>query len=358
MSIDMRAQQLVETALEGTVGAAVVVDPNNGDVIAMASSPGFNLNQFVPAISRDDWRALSDDPDKPMVNRAVAGTYAPGSTFKPVVAIAALENKKATPGTSFSCPGYFTLGRGRFACWYHAGHGLLDMQEALEHSCNVYFFHLGLQCGPEPIYHMAEALGLGQKTDISLDYEASGLVPDNAWKQRMYHDAWRDGDTCNMSIGQGALGATPLQMAMATAAFANGGTLFRPRIVLGVRETDDGPLRAVPPHVVRTLDWSPRNAAIVRGGMHDVVMSPRGTGRLAQVPGVDMAGKTGTAEYGVKGQGHKIAWMIAFAPYDNPRYAVALMVEEGVTGGTTAAPKMKQIMAGLFAPPARQEGEG
>jgi penicillin-binding protein 2 len=358
MAIDMRAQQLAEAALEGLVGAAVIVDPNNGDVLAMASSPGFDLNQFVPAISTEEWKLLSEDENNPLMNRAVAGTYAPGSTFKPVVAMAALENKKATPGTSFSCPGYFMLGRGRFGCWYESGHGLLDMQVALEHSCNVYFFHLGLQCGQEPIYFMSEALGLGQKTDVSLDYEASGLLPDNAWKQRMFHDAWRDGDTCNMSIGQGALAATPLQMAMLTATFANGGTLYRPRIVLGVRETNDGPLRVVPPHVVRNLNWSPASARIVRGGLHDVVMSPRGTGRLAQVPGVDMAGKTGTAEYGKKGSGQKIAWMIAFAPYEHPRYAVALMVEEGVTGGTTAAPKMKKIMAGLFMPTGPQKGEG
>ena len=358
MSIDMRVQQYAEAALAGRVGAAVVVDPNNGDVLAMASTPEFDLNQFVPAISAEAWNALSEDENKPLVNRAVAGVYAPGSTFKPVVAMAALENKKATPGTSFTCPGYFMLGRGRFACWYSAGHGLLNMQQALQNSCNVYFFHLGLQCGPEPIYYMAQALGLGQKTDISLDYEASGLLPDNAWKQRMHHDAWRDGDTCNLSIGQGALGATPLQMALVVAAFANRGTLYRPRLVLGVRDTGTGSLRAVPPKVVRTLDWSPSNIRVVREGMHDVVMSPRGTGRLAQVPGVDMAGKTGTAEYGVKGAGHKIAWMIAFAPFDHPQYAVALMVEEGMTGGTTAAPMMKQIMTGLFQPTEPTKGEG
>jgi penicillin-binding protein 2 len=358
MSIDMRAQQLAETALAGLVGAAVIVDPNNGDVLAMASSPGFDLNKFVPAISTEEWKALSDDENNPLMNRAVAGTYAPGSTFKPIVAISAIESKKATPATSFACPGYFMLGRKRIGCWYEAGHGLLDMREALEHSCNVYFFHLGLQCGPEPIFHMSEALGLGQKTDISLDYETPGLLPDNAWKQRMFHDAWRDGDTCNFSIGQGALATTPLQMAMVAAAFANGGALYRPRMVLGVRETDDSQLRVVPPRVVRNLDWSPANIQIVRGGMHDVVMSPRGTGRLAQAPGVDMAGKTGTAEYGKKGSGHKIAWMIAFAPFEHPRYAIALMVEEGVTGGTTAAPKMKEIMTGLFKSTGPQQGEG
>ena len=178
------------------------------------------------------------------------------------------------------------LGRARFDCWYEPGHGLLDLQEGLEHSCNVYFFHLGLQCGQEPISHMAAALGLGRKTDISLDYEAPGLLPDDAWKRRMFHDAWRDGDTCNLSIGQGALAATPLQMAMVAATFANGGTLYRPRLVLGVREPERRPVAArSPPQVVNDLNWSPANIRVVREGMHDVVMSPRGTGRLAQVPG-------------------------------------------------------------------------
>ena len=358
MSIDLRVQQLVETALADLVGAAVIVDPNNGDVLAMASSPGFDLNRFVPTISTEEWKRLSEDEGNPLMNRAAAGIYSPGSTFKPVVAISALEGGKATPNTSFSCPGYFMLGRGRFGCWYEAGHGLLNMQEGLEYSCNVYFFHLGLQCGQELIYHMAAALGLGRKTDIRLDYEASGLLPDDAWKRRMYHDAWRDGDTCNLSIGQGALATTPLQMAMVAATFANGGMLYRPRIVLGVREPEDGRFRAMPPQLVNNLSWSPANLRVVRDGMRDVVMSPRGTGRLAHVPGVEMAGKTGTAEYGRKGEGHKIAWMIAFAPYEHPRYAVSLMIEEGVTGGTTAAPKMKQIMTGLFKPTGSQEGEG
>jgi penicillin-binding protein 2 len=358
MSIDMRTQQLAETALTGLVGAAVIVDPNNGDVLAMASSPEFDLNRFVPSISTVEWEMLSKDERNPLMNRAVAGTYAPGSTFKPVVAISALESRKATPNTSFSCPGYFMLGRARIGCWYEPGHGLLNMQEGLEHSCNVYFFHLGLQCGQEPIYHMAAALGLGRKTDISLDYEVGGLLPNDAWKRLTVQDAWRDGDTCNFSIGQGALSTTPLQMAMVAATFANGGTLYWPRIVLGVRETENGHLRPMPPQIVNRLNWSQASTRVVRDGMHDVVMSPRGTGRLAQVPGVDMAGKTGTAEYGRKGEGHKITWMIAFAPYERPRYAVCLMIEEGVTGGTTAAPKVKQLITGLFKPTGTREGEG
>lgn len=348
LTLDLGVQEAVEKALQGRPGAAVVVDPRNGDVLAMASVPGFDLNDFTPAISSERWKTLMEDAAHPLVNRTVAGAYAPGSTFKPVVALAAVENDKGTPQTSFSCPGYFTLGSARFNCWYHRGHGLLDMEQALEHSCNVYFFRLGLQCGPEPISHMATALGFGRKTELAVDYEVAGLVPNDAWKRRTQNDGWRDGDTCNMSIGQGALLVTPVQMAMYTAAIANSGRLYRPRVVSDILDDDGAVVRSFPAKVVNELNWTPRAIRTVRAGMRDVVMAPRGTGRLAAVPGVDMAGKTGTAEVGRKEEGRKLGWMIAFAPFDDPRYAVVVMVEDAVSGGVTAAPVMKAIMSHLF----------
>lgn len=357
LTLDMRIQKLAEEALGQDNGAVVIVNPNNGDVLAMASAPSFDPNKFIPSISTEDLQALLEDERKPLVNRAIAGAYAPGSTFKPIVATAALESHKATPNTSFTCPGYFMLGKGRFACWYEPGHGLLDMQQALEHSCNVYFYHLGLQTGPEAILHMAAALGLGQKTEVALDYETPGLLADDAWKRRIYHEGWRDGDTCNLSIGQGALAATPIQMAMVTAALANGGRLLKPRLVMGIREHGEEGFRPIPSQVVNDLNWSQVTLQTVRGGMRDVVMSPQGTGKLAAIPNVVMAGKTGTAEIGRKGEGHKITWMICFAPFDAPQYAVAVMVEEGVTGGTTVAPRVKQIMTGIFSGES-QKGEG
>ena len=358
LSLDSRAQKLVEAGLEGVRGAGVILDPNTGDVLAMASAPGFDPNEFAPTISSERWEQFMADPEKPLINRAVAAAYAPGSTFKPVVACAALESHKANPQTSFTCPGYFILGRARFRCWYNPGHGLLDLQQGLEHSCNVYFFRLGLLTGPESIESMAAALGFGQKTGIALDYEAPGLLPDDGWKRRNAGDGWRDGDTCNLSIGQGFLTATPLQMAVFTAAIANGGTLYKPRLVQGVRAPGEAKCRLIPPQVVNTLNWSPTTLRTVRGGMHDVVMSARGTGRLAQVADLEMAGKTGTAEIGRKGEGHKIGWMIAFAPFDHPRYAVVLMVEEAVTGGTTVAPRMQKVMDGLFQNEKAGEGQG
>lgn len=358
LTLDMKAQALVEEAIGPDAGAAVIIDPSNGDVIAMASSPGFDPNGFMPSISAEQWQALTEDPRKPLLNKATAGVFAPGSTFKPVIALAALENRKATARTSFSCPGYFALGRARFDCWYHPGHGTLDLHGGIEHSCNVYFFHLGLLCGVEPIAHMAAALGFGRRTGIALDYELPGLVPDGAWKLNTFHDKWRDGDTCNLSIGQGAMGATPIQMGMYAAALANGGHLYKPRLVAGIRKPGETEFIRFPPEVANELNWSPSAIRVVREGMRAVVMSPRGTGRLALVPGVEMAGKTGTAEYGKKGEGHNLGWMIAFAPYDHPRYAIVMMVEEAVTGGQTVAPRMKRVVGGLFRDDTAGEGEG
>ncbi len=357
LAVDMNAQRLVEEALGTERGAGVVIDPNNGDVLALASSPGFDPNEFIPVITADRWKALMDDGNKPLLNRAVAGAYAPGSTFKPVVALAALESGVATPNTSFTCPGYFMLGRKAIKCWYTQGHGQLNLSQGLEHSCNVYFFNLGLKCGPDAIYHMAQALGFGQKTEINLDFESAGLLPDDAWKRRVFNDAWRDGDTCNFSIGQGALASTPLQLAMMTATLANGGHLYRPRLVTGIRDSQGRVVRSFEPQIVNELNWSKKAMETVRGGMHDVVMGERGTGRLASVAGVEMAGKTGTAEYGKKDEGHKIGWMIAFAPFDHPRFAVVLMVEEAVSGGTTIAPRMQKVMTGLLGPQ-QPQGEG
>ena len=358
LSLDVKVQRLAEEAIRDQRGAVVVLDPSNGDVLAMASSPGFDPNEFMPVISMERWKELVEDEQRPLLNRTVAGAYAPGSTFKPVVILAALENKTIDSRTAFTCPGHFMLGRARFNCWYSPGHGTLTTRESLQHSCNVFLFRTALACGYEAIYHMAVALGLGRKTDVSLDYELAGLVPDDAWKRRTYDDGWRDGDTCNLSIGQGALLVTPLQMAVLAATIANGGHVYRPRLVMALREPGEEQLRSIPSQVVNEMNWSRATTDLVRGGMRDVVMTREGTGKLAAVPGVTMAGKTGTAEYGRKEEGKKLAWMIAFAPFDHPRYAVAIMIEDAVSGGSSAAPKVQKLMRGLFQDDRTARGEG
>ena len=348
LTLDARIQKIAEDALGEAPGAMVVLDPENGDVLAMASTPGYDPNSFVPYIRAEDWAVLSSDPLNPLLNRAAAGAYAPGSTFKPITALGALTSGKYSSGMVFDCPGYFQLGRAVFRCWNHAGHGPLDLHGAIEHSCNVYMFHMALLCGHDFIAHQATALGLGRKTGIELEYESPGLVPDGAWKQRVFRDAWRDGDTCNMAIGQGALTVTPLQLAVATAALANGGRVWKPRLVMGAREPGAEIFTRKQPVLVNSMNWNPRFIRTVREGMRDVVMSPSGTGRAMGIPGVVMAGKTGTAEFGPSTARKRHAWMIAFAPYDRPRYAVVMIIDEGVSGGETAAPKMHRLMSELF----------
>jgi len=348
LALNAGIQRMAEEALGDVPGTVVVLDPRNGDVLALASSPGYDPNQFIPFITTDAWAALNENPMKPLINRAVAGLYAPGSTFKPITALAALENGKARASDTHDCPGYFKLGSTVFRCWFHPGHGVLDLRGALQHSCNVYMFNMGLACGHEAIAHMAGALGLGRKTEIELDYERAGLVPDERWKRLTFNDGWRDGDTCNMAIGQGALQVTPLQMAVVTAAIANGGLVYRPRLVLAIRDPGQETFIERPPEVVNDMHWAPENIRAVREGMRDVVMTADGTGRAIQVPGITVAGKTGTAEFGRKDEHKRHAWMIAFAPYEAPRYAVVMLVDEGVSGSETAAPKMKKLMQGLF----------
>jgi penicillin-binding protein 2 len=348
LAVDERVQQAAERALEGNRGAVVVIDPRNGDVLALASSPGYDPNDFVPAVPASIWGRLLKDATRPLYNRATGGEYAPGSTFKPVTLLAALHSGKVSADMRFSCPGYFELGSARFRCWQHWGHGSIDLQSAIRYSCNVYMFHSALACGPEAIQEMARACGFGRKTEISLDFERPGLVPDSAWKRAARHDSWRDGDTCNLAIGQGALLITPLQLALYAATLANGGTLWQPRLVRQIVPADGAAQEIAPVRAPGGPKWEARHIRVVREGMRDVVNMPDGTGKRARLPHVTVAGKTGTAEYGVKGAGQKMTWMIAFAPFDEPRYAVAMLVEDGISGGTTVAPLVKQLLTRVF----------
>jgi penicillin-binding protein 2 len=338
LTLDAEIQRLVERTLTNLVGAAVILDPRNGDVIAMASSPSFNPNWFCDGLSREEWTTITNNTDNPMLNRAIRGRYPPGSIFKPLVALAALENNLATEETPFDCAGAFYLGRWPTRCWLKTGHGTLNMRKALEQSCNCYFCQLGLKIGYEQIYRTAKAAGLGQRTGIELEPESAGNLPEKTRE-------WRGGDTCNASIGQGAILTTPIQMALVVGAIANGGCIYRPRLVkLPNRTSGD---------IVNTTSWSARSLRTVRQGMYDVVQAETGTGKRARVPGVEVAGKTGTAEYGASGNGHNYAWMIAYAPYSQPRYALAIVVEDTVSGGSIVAPRVSEILRGIFALEAR-----
>ncbi|MBI3986012.1 MAG: penicillin-binding protein 2 [Lentisphaerae bacterium] len=356
LAVDVRIQRLAETLIADTAGAVVVMDPRNGDVLALCSSPAFDPNAFSPAIPAGLWNALRQDPRLPLLNRAVDGAYAPGSTFKPFVALAALQSGKADSHVAFLCPGYFNLGGHQFRCHQSVAHGRVDLVRALEVSCNVFFCQLGLQCGVENIVAWASGAGVGRKTGIELDHESAGLLPDPAWKQKKYREGWWDGDTCNLSIGQGALLVTPLQMAVATAVIANGGLAVRPRLVLGVREPGEAAFREVPPEPANRLNLDSSALDRVREGMRAVIHSPSGTGARALVPGVLMAGKTGTAEYGLKGEHRQHGWMVVFAPFYEPRVVAVMMMDEAVSGGISVGPRLQKLMSGIFALPDLQDG--
>ena len=345
LTLDMEIQLLAHKAISTNRGAVVVLDPNNGDVLAMLSAPGYDANLFVPFLSSKDWKMLSEDPEKPMFNRAVLGTYPPGSTFKPLVALAASTVNPEAIHTVYDSPGTFRLGR---RVVNTRGHGKVDMREALKHSANVYFFKTALKNGWEPIIDQALAAGLGKKTGIEVDFEAAGIVPSPEWRRKNKPGGWTDGDTINLAIGQGDLSVTPLQLAMLTATIANGGTLYHPRLVQSYRLPQDKQFVEHPVRRVGKMNWSRAALEVVRGGMRDVIMTRNGTGRKAAVKSLDFAGKTGTAEYGLRGEGKKHTWMIAFAPFDNPQYAIAFLIEDGNSGGSTVGPRLKVLMKGLY----------
>ncbi len=351
LTIDLRIQKAAEQIIADTVGAVVVVDPRNGDILAMVSTPDFDPNLFCPKITTENWNRLVHDSRKPLFNRTINGLYAPGSIFKPLVALAAL-GQGIDVNWTLDCPGYFALGNQKFDCYMGEAHGTLDLRRAIRVSCNVYFYQLGLKCGYDALYNMAQAAGFGQKTGISLDGESAGLLPSKSWKRMTFRESWRDGDTCNISVGQGALQVTPLQMAMLTATIANGGCLYQPHLIMAERQANATEFQEVPAVVVRHMNWPADHLNLVKNGMRDVIQDDEGTGRLARLDDVIMAGKTGTAEYGRKSAGQKHGWMILFAPFEQPRYAVAIVMDDAVSGGISVGPRMRQLMREIF------DGEG
>lgn len=335
LTLDLRIQAFAENILSNDLGAVVVMDPRQGEVLALASAPTYPVSALE---SRREWQAILQDPSRPLLNRAISGQYPPGSVFKPVVAITGLVHDRVNPNDTVNCPGYFQLGRQTFRCWLRRGHGPLNMRKAIEQSCNPYFCEIGLKIEYKRIYHMASSIGFGHRTGIELAGEARGLLPNDEWKRRERGDSWRPGDTCNVCMGQGALLVTPLQMAVFVSAVANGGKIYRPHLILDPDADSDS-------YLLQQMAWTPRQLAVIRGGMYDVIHEPSGTGKRALVGGIKMAGKTGTAQYG---DGKKHTWMILYAPYDSPRYAVAMIVEDAVSGGFTVAPRIRTLMEYIF----------
>ena len=338
LALDVRLQQEAERQLAGLCGACVALDPRTGDVLAFASAPGFDPNDFVPRLDPALYRRLADDPDKPLLNRASGGAYAPGSTFKPVTALAALSAGYPATAT-YPCDGVYVRGALRLRCASRWGHGEIDLTHALMKSCNPYFCNLAAEIGTNALVRAARAFGLGAKTGLDLGVDRAGVVPDADWKERQYHERWFVGDLIQMSIGQGMLLASPLQMARVAGALGTG-YLVTPR------------LRADAPTERRPLPFRERDLRIVREGLRMVVAGDgvsRGTGWRGglDVP-VDVSGKTGTAEVGMGARRRKNTWFIAYAPSDAPRIALAMVIENGDSGGGTTAPKAAAVLSRFF----------
>ncbi|KPK42391.1 MAG: hypothetical protein AMJ78_02760 [Omnitrophica WOR_2 bacterium SM23_29] len=335
LTVDARLQSCVSEFLADLKGAVVVMDPNNGDILAMASGPSFDPNVFIDPNESRTATALLRSRAHPMINRAINGQYPPGSLFKIIVALAGLETKKITEHSSFNCVGKYMVGNIEFDCWKKGGHGLQNLREGLIHSCNIYFYNLGRKLGPDVLAEYAYKFGLGKSTRIDLPNEGKGFVPTVWWKKTAKGENWYDGETVNYSIGQGYLLVTPLQMAQVISIFATEGNIPRPHLI---KKIGDSGIIAPKP---KTLHISKDNVRIIKEALIQIVDSETGTGQRARVEGLKIAAKTGTAQ---NPQGEPHAWFLGYAPADNPKIAFVVLVEHGGKGGLSAADLSKRIL--------------
>ena len=348
LALDLKTQQAAESILEGGAGAVVALDPRNGDVIAMASTPAYDPNVFVPPVDNKAVRDVISCPDHPLINRAIQGLYAPGSTFKPVVALAALDSGAISKDTTFECTGLFTLGRHPYKCWLERGHKRVNVVDALMFSCNVFFYNTGLRTGRKEIARMASEFGVDELSRIDLPGEKAGVLPTDDWLKKMGIGRWNPGDTVVMAIGQGYTLLTPLREAVIMAAIANGGKIYKPRVVTQVISPLGDVVERMDPQIVREIPLRETDLGVVREGLARVVGSNYGTGQKARVAGVAIAGKTGTVQVGGEGKKKNHAWFVGYAPCDDPRIVVAVFLEGKESGGFFAAPAAKKIFASYF----------
>ncbi|MBW1981445.1 MAG: penicillin-binding protein 2 [Deltaproteobacteria bacterium] len=362
LALDAGLQRKAEELLAGKAGAIVAMDPNNGDILALASSPTFDQNEFVRGFSAKQWQTIVNDPARPLQNKAIQAQYPPGSTFKVVVAAAALEEHEATPDTRLVCYGRYRLGNQTYRCWRKWGHGEIALHEALVRSCDIYFYQLGQKLGVKRMAKYARKFGLGSRTGIRLKNEARGLIPTPAWKLKRFGVPWQGGENLIMAIGQGFVLVTPIQMAVLYSAIANGGKLLRPRVVQRVVSASGETLREISPEIRGSVGVSQSTLEFLQQALVGVVEDPRGTGRAARLPGIQVAGKTGTAQVVKMAKDEKKkedleeipyafrdhAWFVAYAPAEKAQIVVAVLIEHGGHGGSAAAPLARELMEEFF----------
>lgn len=360
LTIDMELQKAAINAFGTKAGAAVALDIRTGEVLAMVSLPTYNPAHFARGISSEEWRALINDKRNPLQNKAITGLYPPASTFKMVVALAALREGVATADRVIQCDGSLVVGDSRFRCWKRGGHGATDLKKALRESCDVWFYQVGLELGIDKMSAAAREFGLGSNVGFSLPGERSGTIPSREWKRQQLGESWYSGETVIASIGQGYVLTTPLQLAVMTAALANGGQVLKPQIVARIEDWDGTENWRFQPQVIRRLDYSPEHWRAIREGMVAVVNEPRGTGRLAHLDEVVVAGKTGTSQVvrrlsdeeeelltgdeDIPYRHRSHGLFVAYAPAGDPEIAVAVIVEHGQSGGQIAAPIAREMI--------------
>src|SRR6266536_1951938 len=353
-TLDLHLQELAEKALETKAkrGAIVIVSPNNGDILALASWPTYDPNLFVPSISAEKFKLLQDDPDIPLLPRAYRSSYPPGSTFKVAVGIAALESRAIQPDDRFDCVPAIQIGNVTFHNCKKGDRGAMNFVQALTESCDTWFYQVGIKTGAQPIVDWALKLGFGAKCGIPLRGEADGRIPNDEYMKATHGRKLLNGDIANLSIGQGDVQVTPLQMAQAMGIVANGGTYYQTRLVQQVQTLDGGIVTAYNVREKKTLNFSPETMAQLRTGMVDAVNAPAGTAHVASLDTVTVAGKTGTAQWGPKNKERTAAWFAGYVPAEKPQYAFAALFEgdvgSKVHGGSTAAPMIADIFKEIY----------
>ena len=353
LTIDSNIQKVAEESLGDSPGSIVVIDVNTGEILSLASTPSYDPYIFVNGIDNHDWNLLTNNIYHPMLNRATQGTYAPGSTFKIVTALAALYENVIDLDTRVKCRGYYKVGKKRFRCWKHSGHGWVDLHRALAQSCDIFFYNTAEKLGIENLYKYMKLFGFGDKTGIEIN-ETEGIAPNKKWKQDKFKKTWYIGETVVTSIGQGYLSATPLQVAIMTAAIANGGNILKPSIIKKINSNDNVDNQndeEFKTEIIRQLPFTEEQVKIIKDALVAVVNERYGTARRARVKNALVAGKTGTSQVvSLKSKSKSFfhrdhAWFTAYYPAEKPEIAVTVLAEHGGKGGQVAAPMAKKIIS-------------
>jgi penicillin-binding protein 2 len=360
LSIDQNMQQKAELLMADNVGSLVAIEPDTGKVIVMVSNPSFDQDLFARRMSRDEWQNLISNPHRPMENKVIQAEYPPASTYKIVTAMAGLEERVIDRHTSFSCSGSFEYGNRIFRCWNKAGHGSVNVVDALAVSCDVFFYNVGQRLGVDRLAKYAKGCGLGAPTGIELGSEAGGLVPTSQWKLEKRGVPWQKGETISVCIGQGYNLTTPLQMGVLIAAVANGGLLYRPTVIDKIVSASGEIIRQNEGEVVGKLPISPKNLEIIKTGLWEAVNGSQGTARIARIDGVKVCGKTGTAQVfsrkteeepkskRVARHLRPHAWFVTYGERNGKKVAVSVIVEHGEHGGEAAAPLAREFIKIYF----------